>query len=71
MTRQEANKEILDILGKYIKKYPHLRFGQLLCNTRIIEQDSQITSHNVEIFTKDPFYEESEETLERLKNIKF
>lgn len=71
MTRQEANRKILNILKEYIEKYPHQRFGQLLCNTHIVEQDSQLTSNKVEIFTKDPFYEESEETLKRLENIKF
>lgn len=54
-SRYKCNKEILNILADLIEKYPDWRFHQLLQNVRI------------EDFS-DRFYEESRETLKRLKS---
>lgn len=50
--RQETNFEILKEIEKLVIKYPQQRFGQLLSNYVLPKGD--------------PFYEESEYTLERL-----
>lgn len=63
MTRQEANKEILKILEDYVNKYPDWRFGQILVNSKILGV-SYLSSGTV---CADPFYEESEITLNRVK----
>ena len=54
-SRYNCNKEILNILTELVEEYPDLRFHQLLQNVRI------------EDFS-DKFYEESVETLKRLKS---
>lgn len=53
--RQIANLEILMILIECAKKYPDMRFGQILINSRTVD-------HN-----KNMFYEESVQILERMK----
>ena len=60
MTRQEANKRILEILGEYVDKYPDWRFGQILVNSNIV---TVINTSNGTVC--DPFYEESKVTLEK------
>ena len=50
--RQETNFEILKEIEKLVIKYPQQRFGQILSNYVLPKGD--------------PFYEESEYTLERL-----
>lgn len=54
MTREAANLEILALLSLVVMKHPDLRFIQLLS-----------------LFTMDQssFYEESEVTLQKLKNL--
>lgn len=54
-SRYNCNKEILNILTELVEEYPDWRFHQLLQNVRI------------EDFS-DRFYEESRETLKRLKS---
>jgi uncharacterized membrane protein YgcG len=54
MTRKEANKEILRILEVLVEAYPDQRFGQIITN--YIFPDYR---------EKDPFYEESEQTLKK------
>ena len=84
MTRKEANYKILSILEQkypeysnlypiittYITNYSDWRFGQIICN-RIVpnyrEEDSKLMRDWFNI-SFDPFYEESVETLDRLKN---
>jgi hypothetical protein len=68
MERQKYNELILDTLSKLIKKYPDLRFGQILFNSDIIKH---IQSDKGTIFIEDPFYEESEVTWKRILNNKF
>lgn len=55
MQRQEANLEILKYLELLIKELPQQRFGQILSNYVLPQGD--------------PFYEESVDTLERVKYI--
>ena len=54
-SRYKCNKEILNILADLVEKFPDWRFHQLLQNVKI------------EDFS-DKFYEESRETLKRLKS---
>ena len=67
MERQKYNKLILEILSKLVEKYPDLRFGQILVNTDIITYKNDYD----EMVPRDPYYEEPEVTLERMKNNKF
>lgn len=62
MSRKQANRAILLELYNLIEKYPDLRFGQILVDCDIIRYD--ITDNGVEVI--DPFYEESELTLNRI-----
>ena len=67
MERQKYNKLILEILSKLVDKYPDLRFGQILANAEVIIYKNDYD----ELVPKDPYYEEPEVTLERMKNNKF
>ena len=58
MNRQEANKELLLLLSKYLDEYPCMRFAQALSNLRIIPR------HDV-YEVDDHYYDESEMTLKR------
>ena len=55
MIRQEANKKILELVGKAIEEFPDWRFHQILQNMGI-EQPAI-----------DQWYEESDETLCNIK----
>lgn len=59
MTRQEANKKILEKLAIMVEKYPDWRFGQLLVNCDLLE----IIKPGI---VADPFHEESEQTLKNI-----
>lgn len=63
--RQEANVEILQMLGEAVMKYPDLRFGQILVNLGIIEYERN--TYDESLITKDPFNEESVVTLNRIR----
>ena len=65
--RQEANLEILNEIGAAIVKYPDLRFGQILVNLGIIKYERN--TYDETLITKDPFYEESVITLNRIRKI--
>jgi hypothetical protein len=67
MERQKYNKLILETLSKLVDKYPDLRFGQILVNAEIITYKNDYD----EMVPRDPYYEEPEVTLERMKNNKF
>ena len=58
--RKEVNLSILDKLEEIVEEYPDMRFGQILFNY-LLEYDDK---GNI----KDPFYEESTITYERLRN---
>lgn len=64
MYRNVYNQLILDKLQEYVYKHPHLRFGQLLVDCKIIEYKDE--TFNV----RDPFNEESEVTWNRMCNRK-
>ena len=53
MKRQEANRQILRILEKFIEMAPDQRFGQIICNYFIPDYREA-----------DPFFVESERTLQ-------
>lgn len=55
MNRLESNIKILNIVKQLACEFPDMRFNQLLMNIAIIQ-------------SRDQFYEESEETLNRLRN---
>ena len=59
--REVCNIKLLEILYTYLKQYPDMRFNQALWNLGFIKrEDDQIV---------DNYYEESEITLENVKNI--
>lgn len=66
LSRQEHNKEIMDILSEYVEQYPNLRFGQLLAVAGVITYNP-IQMGGVE--TVDPFNEESIATLTRVSEL--
>lgn len=73
MERQKYNELILETLSKLVKKYPDLRFGQLLVDCDIIryEKDILCDGQRENILTVDPFNEESEVTWGRILMNKF
>ena len=67
MERQKYNKLILETLSKLVKKYPDLRFGQILANAEVIAYKNDYD----EMVPVDPFYEEPEITWKRMLLNKF
>lgn len=71
------SKEQLDEIANWIEKFPDGRFGQIICNwicPDYRDNDESAESAESEIIMEslfpgnpDPFFEESTETLERLK----
>lgn len=55
MTRQEANRRILELIKLYVERYPDQRFGQIICNYVFPNYQNA-----------DPFFEESSETYKNL-----
>ena len=55
MTRQEANKKILEKIARCIEQFPDWRFHQILQNTCCSQVDC------------DQWYEEPEDTLARME----
>ena len=66
-SRLQYNRDILVILSDLVEKCPDLRFGQILFNAGIIDH---INSENGPII-RDPFYEESSDTLKRIEKQDF
>ena len=68
MTRNQANRAILLELCNLIEKYPDLRFGQILVNCNIIQEEEILLEgeRQTVLIGIDPFYEESEDTLNRM-----
>lgn len=64
--RLTSNIVLADMLTKLIVKHPELRFGQILINYGFIETETDLETF--ETVVKDPFYEESIDTLNRVKN---
>ena len=73
MTRQEANRVILLELTVLVEKYPDLRFGQLLINSEIIQEEECLLDGERAIIIDgiDPFYEEPQLMLKRMQNSPF
>ncbi len=64
MTRQEANKLILELIKRYVEECPDQRFGQILFNLKINEfQNSQDPLEGL----RDIYGDESETILRRLR----
>lgn len=63
--RQKANFELVRKLSELVVAYPDLRFGQILVDFGFIEQI--VDNYGSGIITKDPFNEESVDTLNRVK----
>lgn len=63
MTRQEANRKIVNLLSAAVEQHPDWRFHQILqnlfINLRVVP----------EFRCLDQFHEESEETLNRVEHI--
>lgn len=68
MSRNQANRAILLELYNLIEKYPDLRFGQILVNSDIIQEEEVLLEgeRQTVLIGIDPFYEESEDTLNRM-----
>ena len=64
--RFSSNIQIVHKLSELIIKHPDLRFGQILINYGFIETETDLETF--ETVVKDPFYEESIDTLKRVKN---
>lgn len=62
--RFERNKDLLNILAEMVYNNPDLRFGQILFNCQFVKWDN--TDDGIKI--RDPFYEESYDTLMRVKD---
>ena len=58
--RQNSNEAIIKILADTVKKYPDLRFGQILYILDIIRQDE--SGNIIDIFSEEP-----DDTLHRIK----
>lgn len=58
--RQNSNEAIIKILADTVKKYPDLRFGQILYILDIIRQDK--SGNIIDIFSEEP-----DDTLRRIK----
>ncbi len=61
---QEYNYKILDLLRVEIEKNPHLRFGQILCNTNILQYSDKQENG---LLIKDIFYDEPIDIYNRMK----
>lgn len=64
--RLSSNIQIVQKLSELIIKYPDQRFGQILINYGFIETETDLKTFKTVV--KDPFYEESIDTLNRVKN---
>ena len=68
MNRQEANRKILNLLQTVVEQYPDWRFHQILQNLHVNLRD---TNDGVVSEDKclDLFFEESEETFNRIEPV--
>jgi len=69
-TRKQANEDILMLLSAAVEKYPDLRFGQILHSLRVLNMEEHDTPDGVFHTVRDPFYEESTTTLNRILGVK-
>ena len=68
MERQKYNRLIVKTLSELIEKHSYLRFGQLLvdCDALKYIPDALVDGQRENLLLVDPFYEESEVTLDRI-----
>ena len=68
MERQKFNRQIVEILSILVEKHPDLRFGQILVDCDIIQEEEVLLEgeRQTVLIGIDPFYEESEDTLNRM-----
>ena len=68
MSRQEANRKIIQELSKAVEKYPDLRFHQLLYNMDVQVPVPILNEHGHQegMHFKDLHSEESSKTLDRM-----
>jgi hypothetical protein len=67
MTRQEQNRKILKMLEGYVETYPDMRFQQILYAFGVTE--SMFDSKTRESVIEDLYHEESDVTLERMREV--
>lgn len=63
MNRLQSNLEILKRLEEHVRRYPTIRLGQAMVNLGVV----QMQSHGVVLCACDPFMEEPQDTLARMK----
>jgi len=68
MSRQDANRKIVEEISKAVEKYPSLRFHQLLYNMDVQVPVPILDEHGQQagMHFKDLHSEESTKTLERI-----
>jgi len=64
MTRQEANKRILEILIEEVNGQPDIRFGQLLRNLGAISEEREVDGP---MLWANEFYLEPQDLLQRIE----
>ena len=62
-SRLEANRKIIGLLANLVETYPDWRFHQILTNVNV--NVSELDNNGL-LMCKDMFYEESEDTLDRV-----
>lgn len=55
--RQQTNRELMNIVKGWVEAYPDMRFNQILSNLGVTREG------------QDLYYEESKETLQRVKKV--
>jgi hypothetical protein len=63
MNNLEANLAVLRKLEAFARKYPNIRFGQMLVNLDLLRR----TVVNGELYVQDPYNEDSIDLLRRLE----
>ena len=66
MTRQEANKELINQLEYLVEKHPDMRFSQILLAFGFVKQERP-AKPEARISWQDEFYLEGGQILERVK----
>ena len=68
MSRQEANRKIVEELSKAVEKYPSLRFHQLLYNMdiQVAVPRKNDNGEQIGMYFEDLHHEESDKTFERM-----
>ena len=68
-TRQEQNRQIVQLMQTLVESYPDLRFGQILQNfgfVDVLELHKHVMEFSGNVWT-DEFYKEPEVILKRVK----